>query len=354
MKKKIGIVYSSFNNYEILENEVFKRVNFEGYPVINIDDHSDIEDQKIGEQLCIKNNIYFEINKKKGVQLALDQGIDFLQKKYDVEWVFCMQQDIYPLEKNFFSNFEKVISNLKEKKLGAIGFNIISDDNVYMRPNIIQKYKNGDRPKGWLGLLPLSGPKKNSFFDLKFKNKIRYMIYKLSFWKKNKEKIKNIFLQNRIFCEYGLKNFSKYSKKYNGLCSIDIPMWGAIAINTKIWKRYITPRSDFIFHMWFNDIAFQMLKHNIWLAVHTELYLQNFQKIKEKYNLFWSSAHAGKIGRNRQVEKFGNHLKIFKKYWGFDYDNLLEEFEKVEKNYEKTLIDRYRLHDFRKGPLKTF
>ena len=107
MKKKIGIIYSSFNNYSLLENEVLRRVNFCDYPVINIDDHSNLTNQKLGKKICEKNNITFEVNKGKGVQLAVNQGINFLSNKFNCEWVFCLQQDIFPLEENFFSEFEK-------------------------------------------------------------------------------------------------------------------------------------------------------------------------------------------------------------------------------------------------------
>ena len=49
MKKKVGVIYSSFNNYELLENEVIKRINFDNYPVINIDDHSEKKNQDYGD-----------------------------------------------------------------------------------------------------------------------------------------------------------------------------------------------------------------------------------------------------------------------------------------------------------------
>ena len=50
MKSKIGILYSSFNNYDMLEGEVLKRVNFHSYPVLNIDDHSVDSEQKKGSK----------------------------------------------------------------------------------------------------------------------------------------------------------------------------------------------------------------------------------------------------------------------------------------------------------------
>ncbi len=176
MSKKLGIIYSSYNNYDLLEYEVLKRVNFENYPIVNIDDKSNTEEQERGKKICAKNNIYFEINKQKGVQFAVDQGINFLTKKYSTDWIVCMQQDIYPLSKNFFSEFEKIIDQLKDDhQIGAIGFNILSDDDVYMNKNILSKYHKGIKVNGWLGTLPLSGPKKN-FSHLNLKKKIKILL----------------------------------------------------------------------------------------------------------------------------------------------------------------------------------
>ena len=52
MNKRINnlIVYvSSRNNYDMLENEVFKNINLEGFEFINVDDCSEPEEQKKGK-----------------------------------------------------------------------------------------------------------------------------------------------------------------------------------------------------------------------------------------------------------------------------------------------------------------
>ncbi len=350
MRKKIGILYSSYNNYDLLENEVLKRVNFENYPVINIDDRSNSKNFKIGKKICKENNIHFESNKNKGVQYALDQGVDFLKRKYGVEWVFCLQQDIYPLGKNFFSRFEKMISNIDVRSVGAIGFNVISKDGIYMDKNIMKKYFDGKKISGWLGQFPLSGTGKN-FYDLVFKDKIKYLIYSIL---KNNKKKNEILLSSRVFCERSTKDFLKISKLYKGLFGIDMPMWGAIAINVDNWCKYIKPRKGYIFHLWFPDIGFQFLKNNIWLTTHSEFYMQNDQKIKEKYGYKWSSAHAGRDKNNTQVENYGDHLEVFKNYWNFSYENISFYKKYILENYKETLIEKLLLHDYRKGPLKIF
>ena len=53
-------------------------------------------------KICLENNIHYELNKGKGVQFAVNQGIEYLSKNYDCDWVFCFQQDIFPMEKLFF------------------------------------------------------------------------------------------------------------------------------------------------------------------------------------------------------------------------------------------------------------
>ena len=66
MNHKIGIIYSSYNNYDMFEGEVLKRVNFNSYPVLNIDDHSDPSEQKKGQKICADNDIEYQLNQKKG------------------------------------------------------------------------------------------------------------------------------------------------------------------------------------------------------------------------------------------------------------------------------------------------
>ena len=131
-------------------------------------------------------------------------------------------------------------------------------------------------------------------------------------------------------------------------------IWAALAVNVKNWDKFIKPREGYRFHLWFPDIGFQFLQNNIWLTVHSDFYMQNDQKIKEKYGYIWSSAHAGRERKNTQVERYGEHLKIFKNYWQFDYEDVHKNKTDIIKNYKNTLIEKFLLHDYRKGPLKKF
>ena len=57
-------------------------------------------------------------------------------------------------------------SNIDEKKIGAIGFNIISKDGIYMDKKAIKNYYDGKKPSGWLGILPFSGGGKKNLMIL--------------------------------------------------------------------------------------------------------------------------------------------------------------------------------------------
>ena len=60
MNHKNLIVYlSSRNNYEMLNNEVFKNINFDGFEFINVDDQSDHEEKVKGKEYCENKGYVF-------------------------------------------------------------------------------------------------------------------------------------------------------------------------------------------------------------------------------------------------------------------------------------------------------
>ena len=87
-------------------------------------------------------------------------------------------------------------SNIDEKKIGAIGFNIISEDGIYMNKKAIKNYYDGKKPLGWLGILPFSSGE-NKFDDLKLKYKLKYIYYKILSNKKMM-KIKKIYFFEQV------------------------------------------------------------------------------------------------------------------------------------------------------------
>ena len=219
IKKKIGLVYSSFNNYSMLEKEVLNRVHFNNFPVINIDDHSSVEEQKKGKEICERENIIFQVNKKKGVQHALNQGIEYLKENFDCEWVFCLQQDIFTSDKNFFYEFEKYINQYETDKIGAIGFNCIEKGQNHYTKNSYKKFIKKGYADGFLGVFFLSDTKK-------LINKISFFWYGvvnillLLGPKKYKDKVRKYIMSKRVFCENHFYDFNKTKKLFTGLFSI--------------------------------------------------------------------------------------------------------------------------------------
>ena len=73
----ILIYCSSRNNYEMLEGEIFKNYNFEGFDFVNVDDNSSEEQKKLGKDICLKNNIPFIENKNRGLFAGLATVMDY-------------------------------------------------------------------------------------------------------------------------------------------------------------------------------------------------------------------------------------------------------------------------------------
>ena len=105
--KKLAIVISSKNNYEMLEKEVLTNNKLEGFSLINVDDNSETSQIKLGKKICEKNNIIFLHNKNKGIQWAIQTAIDTLGD--EIEWIISIQHDCYPLSENFYSRINKLI-----------------------------------------------------------------------------------------------------------------------------------------------------------------------------------------------------------------------------------------------------
>ena len=113
-KKNIIIYVSSRNNYDMLEGEVLKNINFEGFEFINVDDCSEKDQIDKGKKICKQNNIVFLSNKSRGVQMATQTLVDFINdNRPECKWIICFQHDNYPISKKFFSH----ISTLIEKNL---------------------------------------------------------------------------------------------------------------------------------------------------------------------------------------------------------------------------------------------
>lgn len=355
------VLYSSYNNYEMLKEEVLKRAFLEDQITINVDDFSTNYDLSKAETLCKNNNIYFLKNKKKGVQNAIQTAIDWIDiEKKKVDWILILQHDIFPGNKSFYKKLNELLKNRNLNKVGLLGFNVVGDEEDFTN-NCLKDYLKNQKPNGYLGVPFLSDTKieyrrvKKSFYIvfliIKLLNKT--MLKKYNFVKRLNEKYKIHSNARRNFCPSLFKDFDKVLNKFPPLFTIDLPVWAGVAINIDAWKKVIKPCDDLQFMLWAPDIAMQFLANNYHSAVSRDLYLINDQKCKEKYGFSRSSPDENVIldKSKNQLDETNLFEKIFKERWGFSFDNVQSEYPKSSNRYKNTLVEKYFNHDIRNGPI---
>ena len=92
--KNIGIVFTSRNNYELLDNWM-KKVNTEDFFILNIDEDSTEENKELGKKICKKHNILYKDRDKRGMQFNMLTAGDILKEK-NIDWILWFQHDSYP------------------------------------------------------------------------------------------------------------------------------------------------------------------------------------------------------------------------------------------------------------------
>lgn len=317
-KDNIIICVSSFNNYDMLENEVLKNIDTEGFEFINIDDKSSNQEVHKGREICKKNNIVFLENKSKGVQYAVDTLIDFIEiSRPNCKWVVIFQHDNYPLTPNFFNRLSSLVEKGIPEEISSLGFNNL-DEGEYTDDSLL-KWKNGQKPIGLVGKLHLSVKNTVNRWAAPAKNSI----------------------------------IKSHPENFSRPFSIEIPLEASIGINVRNWRKYIKPTTDYGFHLWFPDVMMQFLYNNTHCVILPDLYCMNNQFLKPKYGIAKSSAGGAMSGDLFHFDEYGPHLVNFKKRWGWDYENT--SVFPIEP-YKDTLIGKFYSYDFntQKRPLFTF
>ena len=227
-KKNIIIYVSSRNNYDMLEGEVLKNINFEGFEFINVDDCSEKDQIDKGKKICKQNNIVFLSNKSRGVQMATQTLVDFINdNRPECKWIICFQHDNYPISKKFFSHISTLIEKNSFDKYGILGFNNLDYGSYTLLS--YYKYILGINSLGMIGMLHLT----------KYNNKG-------GMWLCPRK-------QNKI-----LKN-PKWKKPF----IVEFPMWASVGINVNLWNQVINASDNYHFHLWLPDIAMQFNINNM-------------------------------------------------------------------------------------------
>ena len=304
MKKDNLIIYvSSRNNYDMLEGEVLKNINREGFEFINVDDKSSEEEIIKGKSICQKHGVVFLENKSRGVQMATQTLIDFINKnRPNCKWIFCFQHDNYPISPDFFTKISTLIKEEKLNKYGILGFNHLDQE--------------GKLPLGIIGLAHLT-----------------------------------IYNRESRWMASGRQPVLLQNPKWKSPFIIELPMWASVGINVKLWNEHISPTTDYQFHLWLPDIAMQFNYKNFPCLVLPNFYCLNHQALKEKYNINVNSASGAKEGNEYHFGKYSN-FDAWKNRWGWYYEDIVNDFEQIKDNYTGTLIKEFYDHDITQGPLK--
>lgn len=319
MKDNIIVYVSSHNNYDMLAGEVLKNIDFAGFEFINVDDASSPNEIKKGKKICKKNNIKYLQNKGRGVQMATQTLIDFINKnRPNCKYILCFQHDVIPLSDNFFSKISSLVESGKLDEFGGIGFNVI-DRGKYTK-NALELYRRGKKPLGMIGLAHLSiADKRKRWISPHHNNEMIQL------------------------------NPEKWSKPF----VIEFPAWMCVGINVGAWNSSVKPTEEYQFHLWFPDVAMQLNKANKPLLVLPDLYCLNQQEVKSKYGIAVNSAKGSMKGQTFHFGEYSN-FKAWEKRWGWEYENAKNTFAKVANKYKGTYLHKFYKHNVRLGPLKNY
>lgn len=307
--KKIGILFTARNNYELLDNWM-KKVDTTGYEILSIDEDSTDENKSIGQTICNKHNVVYMDRDERGMQHNVKTACTYFKEK-NIEWVLWFQHDSYPKTENFFEKLNTFLTNNDLTKFGAIGFNILHDHHD------IKDWNGDNTPLRVTARTPLE------LGDMYYRH--------YGYWP-----------NTRV----------RYNDKFNNPFAVESIMWAAALVNINQYEKYITPTSDYhFFHAW-DDICFQFLYNNVYNICLPQFCLAHEQDMKIEFGLPKSSPNGDPVKREHFFSKWGHH-DVWKNRWGFDYGNR-NTFEAVKENYKGTLLNEFYNHDPINGPLKSF
>lgn len=342
--------YSCYNNYDILIGEQADFLLSIKHQIIILDDHSSEDEQEKGRHFCEENDLKFVVNRYKGLQM----GIQYLAEEIvpDAKWLVCMQQDTFlhlgtSSSEYLCNRLMRITEN--DLPIGAVGFqNFVK--NSHYNTEIDHTTAFSDL-QTWLGVFFLSPSR--FFVPKTIFHRLVSVISRMKLVSNFTKKFRHKLAFNRNFAPLTYPSFDQTSIKYKGIASIELPVWAAIALNLDVWRSKIKPDPDFVFHLWFPDVAMQLMSQNIHVCLDSEIHLINDVNLKSKYGQL-GSVEEGQKANTSKMERYGGHLRIFERKWGFDYEFIYSDVEAIRQRYKNTLVGTYIDHDPRTGPIKVF
>ena len=308
MDKNVGILFTSRNNYQLLDNWI-KTVDTEDCKILSIDEDSTEDNRKIGKEVCQRNGIAYMDREERGMQNNIVTACSYFEP-LGVKWLIWFQHDCFPLNGRFFNKFSNLTLSGKLDKFGVIGF------NAHHKQLAHQRYDEGIRELNDTARTPLEVG---------------------DFWYRRKE----WWPSARV----------DYTKGFDKPFAVESVAWYSAAVSIDMYMENITPTDDYhFFHAW-DDIAFQFLYKNIYNVCLPYLDIKHHQQTKKKFGVPTNSPRAGDK-REHYYGKWGM-LEVWKDRWGFDYMDR-STFESVKERYEGTLLWDFYHHDPADGPLESF
>ena len=309
--KKIGIVFTSRNNYSLLDHWL-NVVDTEDFDVLNIDEDSSEENKKEGKVVCEKHGAVYMDREGRGMSHNIATACNYY-KKQGVDWVLWFSHDSFPATTNFFSKINELVSTGNFDDFGVIGF------NGHHSSQAIAECKSGIRSINHVGRTCFWG-------DGWYRKKIHYSG------------------SRPIFENYDI----------NTAFSVESVCWFAAMVNVEMYESNVVPTDDFHLFVSWDDIAFQFLAKNVYNICVPSLDIIHDRGVKTSrgYTLK-SPSDNGK--RDFYYGKWGHHERWTSK-WGFPYETYKDR--NVQKNnlekYKGTLIWDHYNHDPKNGPMKVF
>ena len=131
MGKKVGILFTSRNNYALLDNWV-KKVDIEECEVLSIDEDSTEDNKKNGKEICSQRGIVYMDREERGMQNNIVTACNYFESR-GVEWLIWFQHDCFPLNENFFTKFIKFIFIFPQHIMS------INKPEIFLKPRIKKK-----------------------------------------------------------------------------------------------------------------------------------------------------------------------------------------------------------------------
>lgn len=317
MKYPSVMVYlSSRNNYDMLKHEVFRAFDTANLHFVNVDDFSDEAEQAKGKAICKSQGVVYIPNKKRGLQYAAQTAMEYARTNWPgVKFMIHFQHDVVPIDHDkFFSQANERSESGFFDQFGAVGFNSLDIDGRNTK-KLYDKFRKGNQKVvGITGVACLSRCPSTYYNGAKWDMP----------WK----------IWGRPF-------------------AVDSTAWFCVGFSIANFEKHIQVTDEYHLQLWGGDINLQYLKNNIFNIAVPDMYVANHMKLKEKYGMHSNSAKGGKGGDEKHFGHYGPHFEVFKKRWGWDWEQK-REFAKVASRYKGTLLDRFYGFDVSKGPLKTW